>query len=595
VVTRKARKAMLTLGLAALAGLAAPAMAAAPNPAAVELARLADEYWQGYLGAHPTTATSIGDRRFDAYLEDISPKGLEAERARLTHVLERARALDAASLDHADRLTLDALTRECEDGLATLDCHFEDWVVDPLGGPQVEFLNLPDITPIRTFEAGRNYIRRLRAMGPCLDQHAANLARGLAAGRVASRGAVTRTIDEVDSLLAEPDSTMALLAPARDVHEGLNAAERMRLERETRIAVDRIVRPAFARYRDFLATQVLPAARPPERAGMSSLPGGEEDYRRLIRVYTSLDLTPAEIHEIGLREVARVRGELSALGERTLGTDDIAGIQRRLRGDPAMHFRTPGEIEATAREALERARAALPAWFGILPRTGCEVHVMGELEAKHSTIACYRNGTADGSRPGWYMLNTSEPGTRPRYEAEVLAFHESIPGHHLQIAIAQELEGLPAFRRHQGVTAYTEGWALYTEELADEMGLYSGDLDRMGRLSFDAWRDSRLVVDTGLHAMGWTRDEAIRYMTENTVLAENNIENEVDRYLTWPGQALAYKLGELEIRRLRAEAERRLGPRFDIRAFHDAVLRNGAVALPVLRAEIEAWIRESGG
>jgi uncharacterized protein (DUF885 family) len=237
----------------------------------------------------------------------------------------------------------------------------------------------------------------------------------------------------------------------------------------------------------------------------------------------------------------------------------------------------------TAATVLDRARDAIPSWFGILPRARCEVVRMGDHEEKHSTIAYYRQPAVDGSRPGQYFINTYAPETRPRYEAEALAYHESIPGHHLQIAIGQELESLPEFRRHLGPTAFFEGWGLYTERLADEMGLYSGDLDRFGILSFDAWRACRLVVDTGMHALGWSRDQAIRYMAEHTALGSNNISNEVDRYIVWPGQALAYKTGQLELLRLRAETERRLGASFDFRAFHDAVLGAGAVPLRTLR------------
>jgi len=278
-----------------------------------------------------------------------------------------------------------------------------------------------------------------------------------------------------------------------------------------------------------------------------------------------------------------------------LGTTDFAQIQARLRKDPAMHFKTEEEVEATAQATLARAKAAIPGWFDILPKADCTVKVMGMHEAPFSTIAYYRQPASDGSRPGHYMINTYKPKTRPRYEAEALAFHESIPGHHLQIAIAQELTGLPEFRKHQGVTAFVEGWGLYSERLADEIGLYSGDLDRLGMLSFDAWRACRLVVDTGMHALGWTRQQPIEYMTANTLLAENNIVNEVDRYLTDPGQALAYKAGQLEILRLRAEAKQRLGTRFDIKQFHDAVLENGALALPVLRQQVEGYIAKAGG
>jgi len=278
------------------------------------------------------------------------------------------------------------------------------------------------------------------------------------------------------------------------------------------------------------------------------------------------------------------------LGEKVLHTRDRREILRKLRTDPELYFRTRDEVEEKAREALARARAAIPRFFGRLPKAECEVVRMEAHEEKHSTIAYYRLPAADGSRPGRYYINTYARETRPRYEAEVLAYHESIPGHHLQLAIAQELEGIPEFRKHLGVTAFIEGWGLYTEQLSDEMGLYTANLDRIGVLSYDAWRACRLVVDTGMHAKGWTRAQAIAFMLENTALAENNIVNEVDRYIAWPGQALAYKIGQLEIRRLRREAEQRLGKQFDLRGFHDAVLGNGGVSLGTLRHLIDGYI-----
>jgi uncharacterized protein (DUF885 family) len=271
-----------------------------------------------------------------------------------------------------------------------------------------------------------------------------------------------------------------------------------------------------------------------------------------------------------------------------LGAPDLAATLAALRGNPSVHFTNGDEIVAVAEASLARAVAAIPEWFGRLPRAECVVVRMEPHEEQHSTIAYYRQAPQDGSRPGRYYINTYAPETRPRYEAEALAFHESVPGHHLQIAIGQELEQLPAFRRHAETTAYVEGWGLYTERLSDEMGLYSGDLDRIGMLSYDAWRASRLVVDTGMHALAWSRSEAIEFMTAHTVLGLNNIANEVDRYIGWPGQALAYKIGQLEIRRLRTEAEAALGASFDIRRFHDAVLGHGALPLAVLRRSVVA-------
>jgi uncharacterized protein (DUF885 family) len=271
-----------------------------------------------------------------------------------------------------------------------------------------------------------------------------------------------------------------------------------------------------------------------------------------------------------------------------LGARTLADVQGALRDDPALHFEAADQLEAVASGSLARAEAAIPRWFGRLPQARCEVTRMLPHEEKHSTIAYYREPTVDGSRPGQYYVNTWQPETRPRYEAEALAFHEAVPGHHLQIAISQELDGLPAFRRHASATAYVEGWGLYAERLADEMGLYSGDVDRLGMLSFDAWRACRLVVDTGMHVMGWSRDRAIRFMVEHSALAPNNIQNEVERYLGRPGQALAYKIGQLEILRMRADAQQRLGPAFDVRRFHDAVLAHGPLPLSTLAASVSA-------
>jgi uncharacterized protein (DUF885 family) len=558
-----------------------------PNTSAApadDLARLCDDYWQEYLRLNPTSATSLGDHRYDDRLESIEPADREREMGWLESVLDRATNIDPAELGAGERLTRSALIVELRSRLDLLECGLAEWVVDPLYGPQVEFVNLPDITRMESAGDAAHYLRRCRAMGPYLDAHVSNLRIGLASGRVAPRAAVDKAIAQLERLDAETPPQSGLLrafdeSPIRD------RLEPQRTELTT--VVRDVIRPAFRRYLDFLKTDVKPVARPDEAAGMKSLPGGDDCYRRLIRLHTSLDLSPEEIHAIGLAGIERFRLDLSEIGGRYLGSTDVAEIQAKLRTTPAMYFGTAEEVESKARDTLARARAALPAWFRTLPRADCEVKVMGMHEAPQSFVGYYRQPAADGSRPGNYVINTYRPDTRTRYEAEALAFHESIPGHHLQIAISQELEGLPEFRKHQGVTAFVEGWALYSERLADEMGLYSGDLDRMGMFSYDAWRSCRLVVDTGLHAMGWSREQAIRYMMENTLLAENNIENEVDRYLTMPGQALAYKLGQIEILKLREEAKARLGSRFDIRAFHEEVLKNGAVALPVLREQIE--------
>ncbi len=573
-----------------------PHASAAASTASQDLTKLCDDYWEGYLRGYPTAATSLGDKRYDDRLEDISPEGIARETRRLESVMARALSINAGSLPPGERLTHAALVTEIEDQLAWISCRLWEWSVDPLNGPQVDFMNLPDYTTIETPKDAAAFVTRCRAMGKYLDDHVANLKSGLAKGKTAARDAVLKTLDQLERLTQSPAESLALWRVVTAERKGWSLADSKRFAQGLRPAIQTVLLPALQRYRDFLKGSVLPAARPSERAGLSALADGPECYRKLIRVHTSLDMTPNEIHQLGLERVAMFRRDLAELGQKALGTSDVGEIQRRLRGSPEMYFRTSAEIEAKARETLARAQAAVPGWFGtIQPKARCEMKVMGMHEAPHSTIAYYRRPSADGKRPGYYVINAYLPETRPRYEAEALAFHESIPGHHLQIAVAQELTGLPEFRKHQGVTAYVEGWALYTERLADEMGLYSSDTTRIGMLSFDAWRACRLVVDTGLHAKGWTRQQAIDYMMENSLLAQNNIVNEVDRYITTPGQALAYKLGQLEILRLREEATRRLGERFDIKSFHDAVLGNGAVALPVLRQQIEAYIGAAGG
>jgi len=555
------------------------------HPATTALDALAADYWDAFLETDPIFATTIGDPRFDDRLPVMTAGERAAARSRFAALLARLDALPATDGDPAAATTRSALRESLDGDIALLDTGLAAWNVDPLDGLPTHLLDVPEFQRHGTPAERETMLERWRAMGPYTDAFTASLLRGLGEGLVACRSPVDRTAGLLAELLDTTDEAWPFLAPLADpAHDG-DAAFATGL----RDAVARQIRPALARLHEALVTEIRPAARPPERPGLCHVPGGDAAYGRLVRLHTSLELSPDELHRTGLAEIGRIDAEMEALASRTIGSRSRADAIARLRADPALHFGTRCEVHAKAIEALARATAAIPAWFGRLPVTPCEVVDMPPHEEEHSTIAYYRQPAEDGSRPGQYYLNTSHPETRPRYEAEVLAYHESIPGHHLQIAIAQELDGLPAFRRHLGPTAFFEGWGLYTERLADEMGLYGGDLDRVGVLSFDAWRASRLVVDTGLHAMGWTRQRAIDYMTGHTALAPNNIENEVDRYIVMPGQALAYKTGQLEILRLRDVARERLGAAFDIRAFHDTVLGNGAIALPTLRSIVEAW------
>ena len=558
--------------------------------AAAELARIADAFWQDVMREVPVWATILGDRRYDDRLDDNSPQGLARNRQMLERHLEAARAIDPAALGDAERVTHQTLIDVLDGELHALRAGIQEWNVDPMSGPQTVFMDLSDYQTISTPEDGRRMVARWRAMGPYLDQAIANLRESMADGRVAVARNVERTIDELEGLAACDTADWKVAEPARLPLDGWSDADRDRFRGEVLAAVGDVIVPAFLRYQETLERHVLPGARSNDRPGLCHVPDGDEAYRSLIRYHTNLELDPNDVHQTGLDEIARIDAAFVELGGRLLGTRDLASTLAALRGDPTLRFETADEVFETARRSLDRAKAAIPDWFGRLPVADCDVVPVPEHSQAHQTIAYYVQPALDGSRPGRYYINLYEPTTRPRYEAECLAFHESIPGHHLQIAIAQELKGIPAFQRNLGSTAFIEGWGLYTERLSAEMGLYSGDLDRFGVLSYDAWRAGRLVVDTGMHALGWTRQQAIDYLHDHTALGDNNIENEVDRYIGMPAQALAYKVGQLELVRLREDARQRLGDRFDIKAYHDTVLGHGAVSMPTLGRLVEDWV-----
>jgi len=558
------------------------------------LRSMADRFWDDFLAAAPTWATVIGDRRFDDRLEDVSPDAIAGRIRWLDGVAAAAEAVDPNALDPTERVTRQMLVDEARGQADALRTGMHEWTVDPLGGPTVGLLDLPDYQVIRTPADGRALVARWRETGRYLDQVGAGLREAAADGRTAVITPVQRQIEVLDSLEDVPPDEWKLAAPAAVAHDDWPDAELSAFRRDLLDAVRDVAIPAFRRYRETLQRDIEPIARSADEPGLAHLPGGADAYRTLIRVHTTLDLSPEEIHATGLAEIERIDEEFVELGRRVLGTRDLASTLAALRDNRNLRFDTSEEVFETAKRSLARAQAAIGDWFGRIPAAACVVVPIPSHSEVHQTIAYYSWPALDGSRPGRYYINLYAPETRPRYEAEALAFHEAVPGHHLQIAVAQELPGLPAFQRMLGSTAYAEGWGLYTERLSDEMGLYTSDIDRFGILSFDAWRAGRLVVDTGMHALGWTRRQAIDFLQAHSALGENNIANEVDRYIVWPGQALAYKIGQLEIVRLRREAEARLGARFDIRRFHDTVLGAGAVSLPVLRGLVAAWLDQDG-
>jgi len=568
---------------------------AATAVASEELRSLADRFWEGYLAAYPTWATVIGDRRFDDRLEDVSQDAIAGRIRWLDGIADAADGLDPEAIDPIERVTRQMLMDEARGQADALRTGMHEWTVDPLGGPTVSLLDLVDYQPIRTPADGRALVARWRDIGRYLDQVRAGLREAADDGRTAVVTPVQRQLEVLESLDQTPPDQWKLAAPAGAAHDEWPERDLSAFQRDLVETVAEIAIPAFRRYRDTLQRDIAPVARSADRPGLVHLPGGAGAYRTLIRVHTTLDLSPEEIHATGLREIERIDTEFVELGRRVLGTRDLDSTLAALRDDPRLRFDTAEEVFETAERSLARAQDAVAGWFGRVPAAACVVVPIPSHSEVHQTIAYYAWPAMDGSRPGRYYINLYAPDTRPRYEAEALAFHEAVPGHHLQIAVAQELPGLPAFQRMLGSTAFAEGWGLYTERLSDEMGLYTSDMDRFGILSFDAWRAGRLVVDTGMHALGWTRREAIDFLKRHSALGENNIANEVDRYIVWPGQALAYKVGQLEIVRLRREAEARLGASFDIKAFHDTVLGAGAVSLPVLRGLVASWLEAEAG
>lgn len=555
------------------------------------LAALLQEHWDATMQRWPTWATQLGDHRYDDRLADTSPEAWEAMRTGLPYWLNKAEAIDPETLNENDRLTRNVWISIIQEAERSSVCLKEQWGLGPRFNAFSTHVRLAENHGVQTVKDGENLLSRYKAIPKAISGEIANLKLGISGGRVPTQESTRRTIDLISNALAQPESEWTILSPVATEHPDWTPTDLDTFRTQITQTVREEVWPAFTAYRDFLRLELLPAARPPDQAGILHLPDGKACYESAIAEHTSLSLDAETIHQTGLDALESIHGEFSALGNSLWETPDVQDIFARLRTDPSLHFNTAQEVQQKAEESLERARQAMPRAFGVLPQAPCVVTPIPDYEAPYTTIAYYRPPTSDGTRPGQYFINLYAPETRPIHEAEALAFHEAIPGHHLQLTLALEQGDLPAFRQHFRSTAYTEGWALYTERLADELGLYSSDIDRLGMLSFDAWRAARLVVDTGIHAMGWTREHAAEFMEKNTPLALNNIENEVDRYIGWPGQALAYKLGQIEMFKLRSHAQETLGDRFVLSEWHDEVLRVGAIPLPVLREHMEQWLQ----
>jgi uncharacterized protein (DUF885 family) len=544
------------------------------------LDRLAADYWDFMLEKNPTQALMLGDHRYDDRYEDLSREAEDRVIERLREFSAAAEAVDPTTLTPGERITREVLAFDAStqaDLLATRQ--IELFVSHAIGMQAMIPVEVPQY-PLTAPEHAEAMPDRFRAIARAFDDSAERLRSGVATGRIPIRSTAEKTVAQVDAQLradVADDPLLRIQAPPDWDGEA-------RWREELAAVVSDEVRPAIRRWRDAIADEVVPAARPDERPGLCWLDDGEESYAASLHRYTTTRLTPDEIHELGLAQVGSLAQEYRELGAEAIGTTDPDEVFSRLRDDPSLHFDSGPAIVAASERAMARAKAAMGDWFGRLPKADCIVK-----ETPSGPTAFYFRPAADGSRPGIFFVNTADPTRWGTYEIESMAYHEGIPGHHLQLAISQELDDVPDFRKHAFMAAYAEGWGLYTERLADEMGLYTGPLERMGMLAFDSMRAGRLVVDTGMHAKGWSRQRAIDYLRDNSPLSLGTIESEVDRYIAWPGQATSYMVGRLEIQRMRREAERSLGADFDIKAFHDTVLGSGLVPLGTLDRMVQEW------
>lgn len=549
---------------------------------------LADE-WQWKLKDDPEFSSWLGDYRYADRWQDLS---LAAIKNRVEHkrgVLGRLSLIDPKKLSPKDRTSYELFQREYQN---SVDGHKYGWYHVPLnqrGGIQ-DASSLSAAMAFDSVKDYENWIARLNSFPRSMNQTIALLQGGVDRKIVHHRKVMSRVPAQIRRQIVNDPQLSLFYKPFLDMPDSISEGDQLRLQKQAQAAIHTKISPAYQKLLLFFEEVYLPACF--EKAGFWQIPNGREFYAFKAKQFTTTNLTPDEIHKIGLDEVARIRGEMKEVMKQVGFKGTFTEFLEHLRTDPRYYYRDPNELLAEYKAICRRIDPKLPKMFGRLPKTPYRLEPIPEHLAPDTTTAYYRRPSADGSRGGTYFVNLFRPDTRPKYEMEVLSVHEAVPGHHLQIAISQELEGIPEFRRYGGYTAFIEGWGLYSERLGYELGLYKDPYSRFGQLTYDMWRAIRLVVDTGIHHKGWTRDEAIHFFAINAAKSMHDIENEVDRYIAWPGQALAYKIGQLKILELREKAEKELGDKFDLSDFHDTVLGQGAVTLSVLERIIDEWILE---
>ena len=547
---------------------------------------IVEDHWQWVLQQYPERRLEYGDRSGNGRWTDNSLGAFQRRYQDEGAFVERLERIEPATLGHDARINRNMLMRQLRESRRRFEDGLHLIALDMRSGPQ-HWHSMIDYLPMETEQDYLDWLSRLRALPDQLVNYQGLLQEGITSRRTQAQIVMARVPAQIQSLL-EGSATDSPFYKAFDtLPSHFEPDQRGQLQAEATRIIETELNPAFQGLLSFLEETYLPAARAP---GIGSLPGGKQVYSHLVQRFTTTDMTPDEIHEIGLQEVERIRRDMEAVIAEVGFQGDMAAFNTFLRTDPQFYYDSPEALLEGYQAVSKRLDPGLVKLFGKLPRAPYGVRAIPDEEAPDTTTAYYMRPAIDGSRPGWYYVNLHRPEVRPKFEMEVLSVHESVPGHHLQISLAQELTGLPEFRRNGGFTAFIEGWGLYSERLGYEMGLYTDPYSRYGQLIYDMWRAVRLVVDTGIHYFGWNRQRAIDYFLANAAKSEADIINEIDRYIGWPGQALAYKIGQLKMLELRREAETALGDAFDIRDFHDELLGAGALPLDVLENRMDTWL-----
>jgi uncharacterized protein (DUF885 family) len=552
-----------------------------------ELKQLFAQEWEYELRESPELATTIGDYRYNDRWTDSSLAHIQQQHKDLQDWLAKFQSVDTSRLPEQERLSLQLMVRSLKERIEGIDLKTYEMPVDQFNGVQLELAQFASIVPTDSTKHDQDYVARLQKIPVVIDQTIEVLRQGKKDGLMPPKFLLEKTVEQCKKIADAAGESSAFAQPITQFPASVPEGDRKRLHDEIIEAIDKDVRPAYTKLQNYLANDYAPYGR--TQPGVWALPNGDVLYRYYIRELTTTNMEPEQIHELGLSEVKRIQEEQLAIAKK-LGFPDLKSLWASLKDNPRVHAKSPNEILEKYRGYIDQMRPELPKLFGLLPKAPVEVRAMQEFRAKEAAAADYQQGTPDGSRPGVVWVNTSDYEHRDMLSAESTAYHEGIPGHHMQISIAQTLPDLPDFRRYSSNSAYVEGWALYTERLGKDVGFYKDPYSDYGRLTDEMWRAIRLVVDTGVHYKHWTRQQMVDFFHEHCSVEEPDVQAEVDRYIAWPAQALAYKLGQLEILKLRVRAERELGSKYDIRAFHDEILDGGSLPMDVLDARVTAWI-----